>query len=62
MPEWVQDIVNAVSNRGGNGVSNNIVETAAAVPEIDASSGGLALGAIIAALLLVHALRNRVAL
>jgi hypothetical protein len=62
MPDWVQELVNLVSNRGGNGAANKVTEAAAAVPEIDASSGALAISALIAALLLVRALRNRAAL
>ena len=53
---WLMEIFNF---RPAGAELVEIAGATAAVPEIDASSGALALSAVIAALLLVRALRRR---
>lgn len=59
MPQWVNDLLQSL---GASGAANGAADAAKAVPEIDASSGALALAAITAALLLMRELRQRRAL
>lgn len=59
MPDWVADLLQQITN--SNSV-NSGAGAASAVPEIDAASGAIAIAAVIAALLLVRALRDRAAI
>ncbi len=56
MPQWVLDLLDSL---GAGGSTDAAANAAKAVPEIDASSGALALAAIAAGLLLMRELRQR---